>query len=68
MALNSIRGMLAGFFTSLDHLLMTLAAGEDLRVRQVIARAVTQACPEHGSTLETRRGERPGVAANSRVE
>jgi hypothetical protein len=69
MALNSsIRNALAGFFASLDHPLMMLVADEDLRVRQVIARTVTRMRPAPGLDSKTRWGERPGLAANPRVE
>jgi hypothetical protein len=68
MVLNGIRDALAGFFTSLDHVLMTLVAGEDLRVRKVIARTVTRTRPAHGMNSRARWGDRPGLAANPRVE
>jgi hypothetical protein len=69
MTLNSgIRKALAGFLASLDHLLMTLVVGEDLRVRWAIARTVTRTRPAHGFDLKTRWGNRPDMAANSRVE
>jgi hypothetical protein len=69
MALNStIRRALARLFTWLDHRLMTLVAGEDLRVHQVIARTVMQTRAAHGFDLETRWGKRPDLAANPRVE
>jgi hypothetical protein len=65
MTLNSIRGALAEFFAPLDHLLMTLVAGEDLRVRQAIARTVTRAYPAHGLV---RWDDRPDLVKISRVE
>ncbi len=69
MALNgSIRGVLAGFFASLGHVLMTLVAGEDLRVRRAIERTVTFTHPAHRLNLRTRWGNRPVLAANPRVE
>jgi hypothetical protein len=69
MALNSSSlEALAGLFSSLGHLLMTLVAGEDLRVRRAIARTVTQTRPVPGLNLETRWGNRPDLAVNPRVE
>ena len=68
MALNSIRDALARFFTSLDHLLMTLVAGEDLRVRQVIARTVTRTRTAHGLNSKTRWSARHELAAHRQVE
>ena len=68
MTLNSIRGALAEFFASLDHMLMTLVAGEDLRVRQLIARTVTRASPAQELTVEARWGDRPDLVKISRVE
>ena len=68
MTLNSIRGALAEFFASLDQLLMTLVASEDLRVRQAIARTVTRTRPAQGSNSTTRWGGRQGLAAHRQVE
>jgi hypothetical protein len=68
MALKSIRDALAGFFASLDRPLMMLVAGEDMRVRRVIARTVTRMRPAPGLNSKTRWGEPPGLAANPRVE
>lgn len=68
MTHDSIRGALAEFFASLDHLLMTLVAGEDLRVRRAIARTVTRTRPAQGSNSTTRWGDRQGLSAHRRVE
>jgi hypothetical protein len=68
MTLNSIRDALAGFFTSLDHLLMTPVAGEDLRVRQAIARTVTRTGPALGLNSKTRWSARLDLAAHRQVE
>ena len=45
MAINSNSGMPVGCFARMGHFLMTLVASKDLHVRQVIARAASQARP-----------------------
>ncbi len=57
-----------GLIARLGKLLMALVAGEDLRVRQAIARAATRARPDHGLNLKTRLRARHDLAANPRVE
>ena len=57
-----------GFVARLGGLLMALVAGEDLRVRQVIARTVTQARPDRGLDLKMRWHVRPDPASSARVE
>ena len=52
----------------LGRLLMTLVAGEDLRVRQVIAQAVTRARPDRDLDMKTRWHVRHDRAAGPRVE
>ena len=52
----------------LGRLLMALVAGEDLRVRQVIAQAVTKARPGRDLDMETRWPARHDPAASTRVE
>ena len=53
-------------FARMGELLLELFAGEDLRVRQVIARVAATAYPGSGSELRTRW--RADLAANPRVE
>jgi hypothetical protein len=55
-------------FARLGRLLMTLVAGEDLRVRRVIAQAVTRACPGRGLDMKTRWHVRHDPAVSPRVE
>jgi hypothetical protein len=57
-----------GLVAWLGGLLMTLFAAEELRVRQVIARAVTRARPDGGLDLKTRWHARHDLAAGPRVE
>ena len=57
-----------GFAAWLGRLLMELVAGEDLRVRQVIARTVTHARSSHDLDLNTHWHARHGRAANPRAE
>jgi len=64
---SSIGGA-GGLVARLGGLLMTLFAGEELRVRQVIARAVTRARPDGGLDWKMRWHARHDPAANSRVE
>jgi len=52
----------------LEGLLMTLVAGEDLRVRYVIARTVTRARSSHDLEFKTRWHARHDPAANPPVE
>jgi len=52
----------------LGRLLMALVAGEDLRVRQVIAQAVTRARPDRDLDMKTRWQVRHDPAASPRVE
>jgi hypothetical protein len=52
----------------LGRLLMALVAGEDLRVRQVIAQAVTRARPDRYLDMKTRWHVRHDPAASPRVE
>lgn len=52
----------------LGSLLMALVAGEDLRVRQVIAQAVTQARPGRDLDVKTRWQARRDPAAGPQVE
>jgi hypothetical protein len=61
-------GMPSEFIAGLGRLLMALVAGEDLRVRQVIARAVTRARPDRGLDLKARWHARHDLAADPRVE
>jgi hypothetical protein len=68
MGLNSIRAAFTRFFTSLDYLLMTLVADEDLRVRQAIARAVTRTRPAQGLNSKMRWSARHDLAAHRQVE
>jgi hypothetical protein len=56
------------FFSRMGGLLLALVAGEDLRVRQAIARVVARAHPGVGSELRTRRHAGNDLAANPRVE
>jgi len=49
-------------------LLMALVAGEDLRVRQVIAHAAIRARPGRGLDLRTRLQARHDLAADPRAE
>lgn len=52
----------------LGELLMALVAGKDLRVRQMIASAVTRARPHDDPELKTPWHARQDPAANRRVE
>jgi hypothetical protein len=52
----------------LGRLLTGLIAGEDMRVRQVIAQTVTRARAARNFDAKTRRHIRHDPAANSRVE
>jgi hypothetical protein len=52
----------------LGGLLMALVAGKDLRVRQMIASAVTRARPHDDMEFKTRWHARQDQAANRRVE
>jgi hypothetical protein len=52
----------------LGRLLMALVAGEDLRVRQVIAQAVTRARPDRDLDMKTRWHVRHDPTASPRVE
>lgn len=52
----------------LGRLLMALVAGEDLRVRQVIAQAVTRARPGRDLDIKARWHARYDPAAGPRVE
>ena len=54
--------------TRLGRLLMALVAGEDLRVRQVIAQAVTRARPDRDLDMKTRWHAGLDPAATPRVE
>ena len=56
------------FFSRMGELLLALVAGEDLRVRQAIARVVARAHPGVGSELRTHRHAGQDLAANPRVE
>ena len=56
------------FVAWLGGLLIALVAGEDLRVRQVIARAAARAHAGHGLDQKTRWQARDDLAANPRVE
>jgi len=56
------------FFSRMGKLLLALVAGEDLRVRQAIARVVARAHPGASSELRTHRHAGSDLAANSRVE
>ena len=56
------------FFSRMAGLLLALVAGEDLRVRQAIARVVARAHPGVDSELRTRRPAGNNLAANPRVE
>jgi len=64
---SDIRGA-GGLVAWLGGLLMMLFAGEELRVRQVIARAVTRARPDGGLDSKTRWHARHDLAADPRVE
>ena len=55
-------------FARLGRLLMALVAGEDLRVRRVIAQAVTRARPGRGLDMKTRWHVRHDPAVRPRVE
>jgi len=57
-----------GFAARLGELLMGLVAAEDLRVRQVIARAVTHARPHEDIEFKARWSARHDLAANPPVE
>ena len=59
---------LGEFVAWLGRLLTALVAGEDLRVRQVIARAAARAQADHGLDLKTRWYAGPDLAADPRVE
>ena len=52
----------------LGRLLMALVAGEDLRVRRVIAQAVTRARPGRDLDMKKRWQARPDPAAGPHVE
>ena len=52
----------------LGELLMALVAGKDMRVRQVIAHAVTRAHPHHDLEFKARWPARHDLAANPPVE
>ena len=52
----------------LGRLLMALVADEDLRVRQVIAQAVTRARPDRDLDMKARWHVRHDPAASPRVE
>jgi hypothetical protein len=56
------------FVAWLGRLLIALVAGEELRVRQVIARAAATAHAGHGLDLKTRSHAGPDPAADPRVE
>ncbi len=56
------------FAVWLGGLLMAVVAGEDLRVRQVIARAAARAYAGHALDLKTRWYAGPDLAADPRVE
>jgi hypothetical protein len=56
------------FLAWLGRLLMALVAGEDLRVRQVIARAAARAHAGRGLDMKTRWYAGPDLAADPRVE
>ena len=56
------------FAVWLGGLLMAVVAGEDLRVRQAIARTVTRVRPDHSLDLKTRWQARHDLAADPRVE
>jgi len=64
---SSIKGA-GGLVAWLGGFLMTLFAGEELRVRQVIARAVTRARPDAGLDSKMRWHARHDLAADPRVE
>ncbi len=57
-----------GLVARLGSLLMAMVAGEDLRVRRVIAQAVTRARPGRDLDMETRWHGRHDPAASPRVE
>jgi hypothetical protein len=57
-----------GLFARMGELLFALVAGEDLRVRQVIARVVARAHPGDGSELRARWHAGHDLVANPRVE
>lgn len=57
-----------GLVARLGSVLMALVAGEDLRVRQVIARAVTRARPGRDLDMKARWHGRHDPAARPRVE
>ena len=57
-----------GLVARLGSLLMALVAGEDFRVRQVIAQAVTRARPGHDLDMKTRWQARHDPAAGPQVE
>jgi len=56
------------FVAWLGRLLTALVAAEDLRVRQVFARAAARAHAGHALDLKTRSHAGHDLAANSRVE
>lgn len=69
MASHSCNTRAPGEFVAwLGRLLNALVAGEDLRVRQVIARAAARARAGHGLDLKTRWYAGPDLAADPRVE
>ena len=61
-------GALNELVARLGKQLMALVAGEDLRVRQVIAYAVVRARPGRGLDLRTRLHARRDPAADTRAE
>jgi hypothetical protein len=52
----------------LGELLMAMVAGKDMRIRQVIAHAVTRAHPHHELEFKARWPARHDLAANPPVE
>lgn len=52
----------------LGELLMAMVAGKDMRVRQLIANAVTRAHPHHDLEFKARWPARHDLAANPPVE
>ncbi len=59
---------LGEFVTWLGGLVMALVAGKDLRVRQVIARAVVRGHPSDDLEFKARWHARHDLAASPRVE
>jgi hypothetical protein len=58
----------SGLVARLGSLLMALVAGEDLRVRRVIAQAVTRARPGRDLDMKTRWQARHDPVAGPQVE